>query len=123
MKYALCFAAFLTVAPAMGADHHPRCISLADAKKAASEDHGVWTGLTNDQFQFLRGVSATHPQTPPGIPIGDKAAIVTMKGQSSALIFFIDGNRACDMFAIPDVMVKMVMDIGAGSVKHEGEAM
>lgn len=120
---AFSLAAFLLITPAMSAEHAERCVPLDVAKRVVSDKHGVWVGLTSDQLQFLRGVSVMHPNTPNGIPLGDGAAMATAAGKESAVVFFLDGNRACDAMPIPDVMRKMVLDVGSGVVKHEGDGL
>lgn len=115
----------LLATPALAADPRPHsCIDLAAAKKFVADQHGNWVGLTIDQMQFLRGISVINPATPPGIPPGNAAAMALAPSKESALVFFLDGKRACDMMPIPDVVKKMVMDVGAGVVNHnEGSGL
>lgn len=123
MKPTVLMLCALIASPSLAAEHSQRCVPLKAAEEASAEAHGTWIKLTTDQLQFLRGVSSMHPKTPVGIPLGDSAAMVTAQGQETSLIFFIDGDRACDAMPIPDVMKKLVMDIGSGVVKHEGEGL
>ena len=37
--------------------------------------NGKWIELTPAQWQFLRGVYALNPETPAGLPYGDKAVL------------------------------------------------
>jgi hypothetical protein len=67
---ALALAVGLAVLPQMvhaseGAD---RCIEASAPKRAAEARHGKWIELTSDQWQFLRGIYAMNPLTPPGLP-------------------------------------------------------
>ena len=74
--------------------------------------------FTNSR-QFLRGVFVLNPNTPPGLPYGDKAVLAQIDGDSGGLVFFIDGTRACTPMAIPAVLVSMMQDVGAATIPHE----
>jgi hypothetical protein len=55
------------VGSARGAELTPpsRCIDVAIPKGAVAARDGKWIELTNDQWQFLRGIYAMNPLTPP----------------------------------------------------------
>ena len=72
-----------------------QCVDIAVPKEAVKAHNGQWIQLTQEQWQFLRGVYVVNPQTPPGLPYGDKAALAEVDGNPGALVFFIDGNKAC----------------------------
>jgi len=94
--------------------------SDATALKHRAEKHGLsWTMLTNDQRLFVSGL---YVATPPvsARPFGDKAVMVQAKDEEGALIYFIDGTRACMPFAATPAVTKMIMDVGSGIVSHEG---
>jgi hypothetical protein len=44
------------------------------------------------EWEFLRGIYAVNPLTPPGLPHGDKAALAKVDGSADGLIFFNDGD-------------------------------
>ena len=79
---ALALAVGLAVLPQMvdAAEGAARCVDASAPKQAAEARHGKWIELTSDQWQFLRGIFAMNPLTPPGLPYGDKAALVRFKG-------------------------------------------
>jgi hypothetical protein len=60
-----------------------------------AEHHSRWVELSAEQWQFLRGVYATNPETPPGMPHGDHAVLARFDDMGSGFVFFIDGDRAC----------------------------
>jgi hypothetical protein len=85
-------------------------------------NHGKWIELTSDQWQFLRGIYAMNPLTPPGLPYGDKAALVKIDGSSGGMVFFLDGDKACTPMAVPDQLLAM-MDVATAKISHEGRAL
>jgi hypothetical protein len=46
-----------------------RCVDASVPKHAAEVRHGKWIELTSDHWQFLRGIYAVNPLTPPGLPL------------------------------------------------------
>ncbi len=80
---------------------------VADVKRAK----GVWTELTPAQWEFVRGIYTMNPLTPPGLPPGKSAAIFTMPGEASGLIFFIDGKRACSPMPAPKALRQLIAQI------------
>ena len=75
-KRSLAVAAALTVLPHMVfAADAAHCVDVSVPKKAVEANNGKWIELTSDQWQFLRGIYAMNPLTPPGLPYGDKAAL------------------------------------------------
>ncbi len=85
--------------------------------------HGKWIELTSDQWQFLRGIYAMNPLTPPGLPYGNKAALVEIDGRSGGMVFFIEGDKACTPMAVPDQLFAMMNDIASAKISHEGSAL
>ncbi|MBV8797616.1 MAG: hypothetical protein JO136_21975, partial [Hyphomicrobiales bacterium] len=73
----LALAAALAIAPqlALAAEASGVCVDVSVPKKAIEAHNGKWIQLTSDQWQFLRGIYAMNPLTPPGLPYGDKAAL------------------------------------------------
>ena len=64
-----------------------------------------------------------NPNTPPGLPYGDKAVLAQVDGDPGGLVFFIDGDRACTPMAIPGVLVGMVRDVAASTISHEADGL
>ena len=67
---ALALAVGLVVLPQMvhAAEGAAHCIDASVPKYAAEACRGKWIELTSGQCQFLRGISAMNPLTPPGLP-------------------------------------------------------
>ena len=103
------------------ADEHRLCVALSGPKGAIVERGGSWVEVTPEQRLFLAGVYALNPGTPPGLPFGDKAVIAKIKEDPGALIFFIDGDKACTPMPVPPELVEMLTAIGSGEISHEGQ--
>jgi hypothetical protein len=98
-----------------------RCADVADMRAKVDEGAGGrWIELTELQRAFLAGIYALDPATPPGLPLGDKAALARISGGSGWAVWFIDGARACDPIPAPEELVDMIRRVGAGEVAHEG---
>ena len=78
-----------------------RCVDVSLPKNAVIARNGKWIELTPEQWQFLRGVYALNPETPPGLPYGDKAVLAQVDNDSGGLVFFIDGKKACTPMRAP----------------------
>jgi hypothetical protein len=100
-----------------------QCVDVSVPKHAIEARNGKWIELTPDQWQFLRGIYAMNPLTPPGLPYGDKAALATVEGNSGGLIFFIDGERACTPMSVPDSLLSMMDDVATAKINHEGSGL
>lgn len=95
------------------------CTDVSGPKGAIEARKGKWIQLTPEQLQFMRGVFVLNPNTPPGLPFGDKAVLAQVDGDAGGLIFFIDGDRACTPMAVPAILVSMMNDVGEGTISHE----
>src|SRR5271167_4459844 len=122
---ALALITVLSVLPQMvhAAEDAARCVDVSAPKRAVEAQHGKWIELTSEQWQFLRGIYAMNPVTPPGLPYGDKAALVEIDGRSGGLVFFIDGDKACTPMAVPDQLLAMMDDVATAKISHEGSAL
>ena len=122
---ALALVVGLAVPPQMvhAAEGAAHCVEASVPKHAAEARQGKWIELTSDQWQFLRGIYAMNPLTPPGLPYGDKAALVKIDGRSGGVVFFIDGNKACTPMAVPDELLPMMDDVATAKISHEGSAL
>ena len=122
---ALALAVGLAVLPQMvhAAEGAAHCVEASVPKHAAEARQGKWIELTSDQWQFLRGIYAMNPLTPPGLPYGDKAALVKIDGRSGGMVFFIDGNKACTPMAVPDELLAIMDDVATANISHEGSAL
>ena len=123
-KHFLALAGALLVLPTLAhAADAPRCIDAAVPKKAVEAQKGKWVVLSMEQWQFLRGIYAMNPQTPPGLPFGDKAALATVDGNAGGLVFFIDGERACTPMPVPKELIAMMDEVAAAKITHEGDGL
>ena len=126
-KYALALAAGLAIAPqfavAAETDEAAVCVDISVPKKAIEAHNGRWIQLTADQWEFLRGIYAMNPLTPPGLPYGDKAALAKVEGDSGGLVFFIDGDKACTPMPVPDKLLTMMDDVATAKINHEGNGL
>ena len=117
-------AAALAIAPQFAlAAEAGDCVDISVPKKAIEAHNGKWIQLTPDQWQFLRGIYAMNPLTPPGLPYGDKAALAKVDGNSGGLVFFIDGDRACTPMPVPETLLSMMDDVAAAKINHEGSGL
>ena len=123
-KRSLAVAAALTVLPyAAYADDAGRCVDVSVPKKAVEAKNGKWVLLTPEQWEFLRGVYAMNPTTPPGLPFGDKAALARLDGRDFGLVFFIDGDRACTPMEAPKELLALLDDVATAKISHEGSGL
>ena len=123
-KVSLTLAAALIAAPHLAfaaGGSSARCTDVSAPKKAIIDHKGKWIELTSQQWEFLRGVYAMNPLTPPGLPYGDRAVLAQIDGDSGGLIFFIDGDRACTPMPAPSALIEMIRDVAADTISHEGD--
>ena len=144
-KPSLALAALLALAPqyALGTEAGA-CTDISVPKKAIEAHNGKWIQLTPEQWEFLRGIYAMNPLTPPGLPYGDKAALAKVEGDSGGLVFFIDGDKAalakvdgdsgglvffidgdkaCTPMPVPDKLLSMMDDVATAKINHEGSGL
>ena len=100
-----------------------QCVDVSVPKHAIEARNGKWIQLTPEQWEFLRGIYAMNPLTPPGLPYGDKAALARVDGNSGGLIFFIDGDKACTPMPVPDKLLAMMDDVATAKINHEGNGL
>jgi hypothetical protein len=123
-KRSLALAAGLATLPQFAlAGETGHCVDISVPKKAVEAHNGKWIELTPEQWQFLRGIYAMNPLTPPGLPYGDKAALAKVDGNSGGLVFFIDGDRACTPMTVPDTLLSMMDDVATAKISHEGSGL
>ena len=123
-KGALAAAAALAVLPCLAyADDSIRCVDVSVPKKAVEAGRGQWIELTAEQWEFLRGIYAMNPLTPPGLPYGDKAALAKIDGWDSGLVFFLDGNRACTPMTATKALLALLDDVATAKISHEGSGL
>src|SRR5271168_3050805 len=89
-----------------------QCVDIAVPKEAVKAHNGQWIQLTQEQWQFLRGVYVVNPQTPPGLPYGDKAALAE-----------VDGSPACTPMLVPHELLAMMQDVATDKIGHEGAGL
>jgi hypothetical protein len=123
-RYSLALAAALATLPQLAfAVENGQCVDVSVPKHAIEARNGKWIQLTADQWEFLRGIYAMNPLTPPGLPYGDKAALAKVDGNDGGLIFFIDGDKACTPMPVPDKLLAMMDDVATAKINHEGNGL
>ena len=121
-KACLAFVGALTVLPqmAVAADNSSsRCVAVSVPKDAITARNGKWIEVTQEQWQFMRGIYAMSPETPAGLPYGDKAVLAQVDGNKGGMVFFIDGNKACTPMPIPVELIAMMQDVATDTINHE----
>jgi hypothetical protein len=96
------------------------CVDVSIPRDAIKARNGRWIELTPEQWQFLRGIYAMNPYTPPGLPYGDKAALAEVDSSSNGVVFFIDGEKACTPMTAPPQLLALMQEVATGSISHEG---
>lgn len=99
------------------------CIDASVPKGAFAAHDGHWLELTHDQRLFLAGVYVVNPQTPAGLPYGDRAALATIPGNAGGMIFFLDGDKACTPMPVPKPLIDLLGEVAAGGARHEGDKL
>src|ERR1700734_3321813 len=123
-KRSLALAALLAIVPQLAFAAEPgQCVDVSVPKHAIEARNGKWIQLTPEQWEFLRGIYAMNPLTPPGLPYGDKAALARVDGNSGGLIFFIDGDKACTPMPVPDTLLSMMDDVATAKINHKGSGL
>ena len=96
-----------------------RCVDVSVPKNAITARNGRWIELTNSQWEFMRGIYAMNPETPAGLPYGDKAVLAQIEGNNGGMVFFIDGDKACTPMPIPVELIAMMRDVATDTISHE----
>jgi hypothetical protein len=109
------------LAPALADESPSRCIDASVPKSLISARNGRWVELTPEQWQFLRGIYAMNPQTPPGLPYGDHAVLVQLAGDAGGMVFFVDGDKACTPMTAPRELLELLREVATGKITHEGD--
>ena len=123
-KRSLALAAALAALPNLAfASQNGQCVDVSVPKQAIEARNGKWIELTPEQWEFLRGIYAMNPLTPPGLPYGDKAALAKVNGNSGGLVFFLDGDKACTPMPVPDTLLSMMDDVATAKISHEGRGL
>jgi hypothetical protein len=100
------------------------CTAFAKIQKETAKVGGAVEKMTTSQWNFLRGIHALNPTTPPGLPPGDGAVLVTLpRTPDSGLVFFIDGTLACNVMNAPSELIKLLGKVKSGDANHEGDAL
>lgn len=101
----------------------PSCTAIDGPKRAIQAKHGRWITVTTDQWEFLRGIYAGSPDTPPGLPPGDRAVLAQPEGEESGVIFFIEGQLACAPMTASAEFVKLLRGVDTDNVVRVGDGM
>jgi hypothetical protein len=104
----------------LGAEFVDGCMDLQAVRAAIASHDGKLIDLTPDQWQFLRGIYAVNPYTSPSLPYGDKAMLAEVNGESDALVFFIDGDKACTPIQVPHEFLSLMDQVAVRRITHYG---
>ena len=99
------------------------CIDLSKIKSVIKQNDGRLTELTSEQWEFLRGIYAMNPETPPGLPPGDKAVLAQKEGNDGGIVFFVDKDKACSPMPIPKQLLDMLKDVATGEKNPIGAGL
>jgi hypothetical protein len=126
-RFALMIGFISFVAFSQGAfasdDAPPMCVDVSAPMAAVAARHGSWTELNAAQWEFLRGVYVMNPQTPPGLPYGDHAALAQFDGNPGGIVFFIDDHKACTPMIAPAELLAVIGEVATHTIKHEGAGL
>jgi hypothetical protein len=109
--------------PVFAEDSTTKCVDASAPKAVIEAHHGRWIILDTNQWQFLRGVYAMNPETPPGLPYGDHAALARFEGREDGIVFFIDGDKVCTPMLAPSQLLSMMADVGAKTIRHDAAGL
>jgi hypothetical protein len=125
VKLSLAVAGVLMVLPpkALAENVTGRCVDVSVPKNAVMARNGKWIELTPEQWQFLRGVYVLNPETPAGLPYGDKAVLAQLDNVAGGLVFFIDGDKACTPMRAPPALLTLMDDVATAKINHEGAGL
>jgi hypothetical protein len=93
-----------------------RCVAVSAARDAVAAHNGTWIELTTDEWQFLRGIYAMKSGAPAGLPVGGKAALARVSGFDDGMVFFIDGDQACNPMRAPPELLLLMHEVSGGSI-------
>jgi len=95
------------------------CVDVSLPKNAVIARNGKWIELTPEQWQLLRGVYAVNPETPPGLPYGDKAVLAQVDNDAGGLVFFIDVKKACTPMRAPPALLVLMDEVATAKFNRE----
>lgn len=64
-----------------------------------------------------------NPETPPGLPYGDHAALARLDGNPGGIVFFIDDPRACTPMLALAELASAIDEVATHKIKHEGAGL
>jgi hypothetical protein len=99
------------------------CADASAPKAVVAARHSGWTELSDAQWEFLRGIYVMNPETPPGLPYGDHAALARFDGSPGGIVFFIDNNKACTPMLAPAELVSAIDEVATHTIRHEGAGL
>jgi hypothetical protein len=99
-----------------------RCIDVSEVKNAILGANGSWTEVTPEQWQFVRGIYAMNPQTPPSLPYGDRAVLARINRDAGGVVFF-NGDRACTPMRAPPELLAMMEDVATATIGHQASGL
>jgi len=93
-----------------------------DQKRMASDGFTL-VKATPGQFHFLQGIWAMDPRTPPGLPPGDNALLVTRPGTKGGVVIWMSGKLACAPVEMPEALFALLSKIKTGALDATGDEL
>lgn len=120
MRKALAVALCIASSPSIASPpKSPSCISL-EKMQAKMGEHTTASPVTKAQYHFLQGVTAVLPNTPPGLPPGDSAILVTKDHEDNGYVIWVSGALACGAMLAPPPLLKLLAQL-KGTEKTEDD--
>ena len=96
----------------------------ASIVKNMAPDKVEFTKVTPGQYNFLQGLYAGSPETPPGLPPGETAILAMAEKQSNAVILFVRAGRfVCYPMGVAKELIKLMDEVITGKTDSAGDAM
>ena len=96
------------------------CRPLSEVRAESDAARHQWIELSREQWYFIAGIYSLNPNTPAGLPFGNKAVLITEgDAPNMGIILFVDGPLACIPMPIPADILSELRNVGV-KINHEG---
>ena len=91
----------------------PKCDTLENVQKLVSRaGSSTIRSLKPAQFNFLQGIYAMAPDTPPGLPPGEDALLLTRDNdEDNGYVLWVRGTLVCDPWLIPKKLIELIDEV------------
>lgn len=88
----------------------PHCMKIEEFKKTF--DHKTrFEVLSPGAFHVMEGIWIGSPSTPPGLPPGDGAILITHKGSKDGLLIWTRGDQGCSPIEVTQAIISTLATI------------